>query len=73
MVSLSTASAPSLDELEDIIFSARYGELEELQDFHKKYGPEALAGAQDERGNTCLHMAAANGHQGPHFTLVKID
>ena len=61
---MTSAAAPSQEELEDIILSARYGELEEIQEFVKRYGNDSIASARDERGNTCLHMAAANGHAG---------
>jgi hypothetical protein len=65
MVSVSISQAqPSIDELEDIILSARYGEIEEIQQFVQKFGAETLAAARDDRGNGCLHMAAANGHKG---------
>lgn len=60
----SAHAQPSQDELEDIILSARYGELEEIQEFVKKFGVSPLAESRDERGNGCLHMAAANGHKG---------
>lgn len=61
----STGNAqPTQDELEDIILSARYGELEEIQEFVKKFGIAPLAESRDDRGNGCLHMAAANGHKG---------
>lgn len=62
--SATRRAQPSQDELEDIILSARYGELEEIQDFVQKFGIAALADSRDERGNGCLHMAAANGHKG---------
>lgn len=56
--------APSIEELEEIILCARYGELEEIEQFVAKHGIAAVADAVDERGNGCLHMAAANGHNG---------
>lgn len=55
---------PTADELDDIILSARYGELDEIEQFVAKYGINSVADAVDERGNGCLHMAAANGHIG---------
>lgn len=66
----SGLATPSQDELEDIILSARYGELEEIQEFVKKFGITALAESRDERGNGCLHMAAANGHKGRFTSYV---
>ena len=63
MVSLpAQLTPPSEDDLEDIILSARYGELNELKQFIIEFGIDALADAKDGRGNGCLHMAAANGH-----------
>lgn len=69
MVSLPSNDAtssmpPSAALLEDIILSARYGELEEVESFLSSFGIQPLADARDERGNGCLHMAAANGHNG---------
>ncbi|CAH7668063.1 hypothetical protein BY996DRAFT_6411055 [Phakopsora pachyrhizi] len=58
----ANAAKPSPEELEDLILSARYGELNELQEFVKTYGPLALGSHFDENGNGCLHMAAANGN-----------
>lgn len=60
----SKNAQPTQDELEDIILSARYGELEEIQEFVKKFGIQPLSQTRDDRGNGCLHMAAANGHKG---------
>lgn len=55
---------PSEEELEDIILSARYGELDEIEQFVANFGIQHLVDARDDRGNGCLHMAAANGHNG---------
>lgn len=65
----SKKAQPTQDELEDIILSARYGELEEIQEFVKKFGIEPLSQTRDDRGNGCLHMAAANGHKGAHMPI----
>lgn len=56
---------PSANEQEELLLSARFGELDEVKAFEDKYGAVALANARDESGNTILHMACANGHQGP--------
>jgi ankyrin repeat protein len=60
-------SQPTADTIDDILYCARYGELEELTnaDF-----PAAFFPAADETGNTALHMACANGHLSK-FTLPK--
>ncbi len=52
------------DAKEDILLACRYGELEDVQAFVKKYGEGSLSEITDENGNTVLHMAAANGHAG---------
>ncbi|WVR08004.1 hypothetical protein IAU60_005048 [Kwoniella sp. DSM 27419] len=54
--------APTTEEVEDILLSARYGELDEIKDFVNKYGEGPLETARDERGNTVLHMCCGNGH-----------
>lgn len=56
------AAVPTDDEKEDVLFSCRYGELEEVQDFVSKFGSEILASIQDDNGNNVLHMASGNGH-----------
>ena len=71
--STQTSATPSRDELEDIILSARYGELEEIQEFVKKYGIASIAEHVDERGNGCLHMAAANGHNGQSALIAGLS
>ncbi|RHZ81081.1 hypothetical protein Glove_123g42 [Diversispora epigaea] len=47
--------------IDDIVESARYGELEELQSIINS-NPITLLFAKDKYGNTPLHMASANGH-----------
>lgn len=54
---------PSVEELDDLILSCRYGDLEDVQDFVNRFGPDALDDYADENGNSCLHMASANGHE----------
>lgn len=52
----------SAEEIENVLDACRYGDLDDVHAFLSAHGPAALAGARDERGNTPLHMAAANGH-----------
>ncbi|KAL1925596.1 uncharacterized protein VTP21DRAFT_479 [Calcarisporiella thermophila] len=47
--------------IEDIIWAARYGELEDVKACVAEHGAD-LAKAQGPSGNTPLHMASANGH-----------
>jgi hypothetical protein len=56
--------APTPDELEDLVLSARFGDLEDVQAFADAHGWEAAAAARDDRGNSALHMACGNGHVG---------
>lgn len=49
------------EDREDFVLCARYGELEELNAYLEKGMNIA---AKDGHGNTALHMAAGNGHQG---------
>ncbi|WWD20353.1 hypothetical protein CI109_104829 [Kwoniella shandongensis] len=55
-------TTPTAEEVEDILLSARYGEVDEIKSFVEKYGAEPLISARDERGNTVLHMCCGNGH-----------
>ena len=57
-------ATPTADDVEDLLLACRYGDLEDVQQFVDKFGPEPLSDARDERGNTVLHMAAGNGHTG---------
>lgn len=57
-------AAPTNDDFEDLLLSCRYGDLDDVRAFVDKFGPEAVASARDENGNTVLHMTCANGHEG---------
>lgn len=72
----------SVDDKEDLLLSCRYGELDQVQHFVATYGAHSLPDVTDDNGNTALHMACANGHEGepsplphsnrqehPHFQL----
>jgi ankyrin repeat protein len=63
-MALDQHRAPTEEEAEDAILSARFGDLDELRTFVDAFGADALANARDGRGNSALHMAAANGHVG---------
>ncbi|KAI0669563.1 cytoplasmic protein [Trametes maxima] len=54
--------APTSEDIEELLLSSRYGDVEDIQQFVNKFGPEALATARDDNGNTVLHMVSANGH-----------
>ncbi|KAJ3004838.1 hypothetical protein NUW54_g4619 [Trametes sanguinea] len=55
-------STPTQEDLEELLLSCRYGDLEDIQQFVDKFGPDPLATARDDNGNTALHMVAGNGH-----------
>ncbi|KAF8633284.1 hypothetical protein AX17_004459 [Amanita inopinata Kibby_2008] len=54
--------APSDDDKDELMLSCRYGDIDDICDFIKKYGQESLASVRDENGNCVLHMVAGNGH-----------
>ena len=68
------ASSFSLDEcFQEFVLCARYGELQDAQEIiqyvleQQNVAPAELSllvNGHDAAGNTALHMAAANGHQG---------
>lgn len=79
--------APTLseDEIDDLLYYARTGDLEEFATLRdelckrENLGPEAFVElirvAKDEHsGNGVLHMAAANGHDGKLYisTIVLL-
>jgi uncharacterized protein len=53
------------EQQQELLACARYGELQELQEWHQQQNKHSLAEmslTQDTQGNTLLHYAAANGH-----------
>ena len=55
---------PSGEDKEELLLSCRYGDLDEVQEFIKKYGSGSLSDIRDANGNTILHMVSGNGHIG---------
>ena len=53
---------PSPDDIEDLLLSCRYGDLDDVNSFIDRFGTAPLGDARDENGNTILHMASANNH-----------
>lgn len=65
---------PTKDELDELLLCARYGDDSDLADikaFVDKYGESWLSEVKDDRGNTCLHVAGANGHEGEAFNFQR--
>lgn len=67
-MSPASYATPTTEDVEEVLLACRYGEpvtdLEEVMEFVRKFGSEALAAARDHRGNTVLHMSGGNGHPG---------
>lgn len=57
-------ATPTPDDLEELLLSARYGDVDDIQHFVDNFGPDALATTLDDNGNSVLHMVAGNGHTG---------
>ncbi|KAI1782749.1 ankyrin [Ganoderma leucocontextum] len=55
-------ATPTIDDIEELLLSARYGDADDIQQFVAKFGSDALATARDDNGNSVLHMVAGNGH-----------
>jgi uncharacterized protein len=71
--------APKLteDEIDDLVYLARAGEGEELEQFisslaerENASASEVIQAAKDEGRSTCLHMAAGNGHLGGYISIL---
>ncbi|KAH7908412.1 ankyrin repeat-containing domain protein [Hygrophoropsis aurantiaca] len=60
---MPTHPSPSAEEAENLLFSCRYGELNEIRQFVEKFGSDIIPTIQDENGNTVLHMICGNGHE----------
>jgi len=56
--------SPTPEEIEDVLLSCRYGDLEDVQAFVEQFGDEPLKTARDDRGNNVIHMCCGNGHTG---------
>lgn len=56
--------SPTEDDRDELLLSCRYGDLEDIQQFVKQFGQDAVAQVTDDNGSTVLHMAAGNGHEG---------
>ncbi|KAF8256730.1 hypothetical protein EI94DRAFT_1763305 [Lactarius quietus] len=61
-------NTPAHEDTDDLLLSCRYGDLDDLKSFLQRFGPDSVADARDENGNTVLHMASANGHIGGFAT-----
>lgn len=60
-------TTPTEFDISEVLACARYGDegdLDDIKTFVAKFGPQALADAKDDSGNTALHMAGGNGHLG---------
>lgn len=68
----ATFPSPSEEDLEEVLLSCRFGELAEVESYILDFGIDSLAQARDNSGNTCLHMAAGNGHLGVYTRLVPL-
>ncbi|KAG9066924.1 hypothetical protein KI688_012836 [Linnemannia hyalina] len=72
---MANLSVQDSEHLEELIESARYGELEEIQAVVQTSGPEkakVLLSHKGDYGKTPLHMAAANGHLDVVEYLISI-
>lgn len=61
---MTATTTPTPEQIEDLLLSCRYGELEEVKVFVERFGAEAVVKARDDRGNTAVHMCCGNGHVG---------
>lgn len=61
---MPSTTSPTDEDREDILFSCRYGDFEDVQAFLSKFSADAMASVRDENENCVLHMVCANGHDG---------
>lgn len=62
-----------MNEFEEFLTCARYGELDNLQLFYNSYNDsfdKFLLYRDPSSLNTSLHMAAANDHLGNHIEFI---
>ncbi|KZT05432.1 cytoplasmic protein [Laetiporus sulphureus 93-53] len=55
-------STPTSEDIEELLLSCRYGDLDDIRQFIDGFGADPVNDARDENGNTVLHMVCANGH-----------
>ena len=65
------SSQPTNEDLEELLLSCRYGELDEVTEFVALFGKEHLFTVRDSNGNTVLHMTCGNGHAGQFMRNTK--
>lgn len=70
---MTTSPVPSDEEQNELLLSCRYGDLDNTQEFVKKFGPSSLADLRDNNGNTVLHMICGNGHLGECQIAHSLD
>lgn len=77
---ISPKMAPKLseEEIDDLIYFSRAGELADLEETLKSLSEregasigEIITAAKDEGKSTCLHMAAGNGHLGKFLPYLR--
>ncbi len=61
---LMSLATPTDEEKEDVLLACRYGDVEDIEQFVTRFGPDPLNQTRDERGSSVLHMVCANGHKG---------
>lgn len=60
----------SIDQVcDEMLECARYGELDDLRTLVEQHGQEYLTIARTDSGNSLMHYAAANGHEGELLPL----
>ncbi|KAI0685584.1 cytoplasmic protein [Cytidiella melzeri] len=64
-------AVPTDEEIEDVLLSCRYGDIDDIEQFVAKYGSDSLNDIRDDRGNSVLHMVCANGHTDALDYLLK--
>lgn len=71
---MSRTALASDEEKEELFLSCRYGDLDDIQQFVKKFGTGPLSDVRDENKNSVLHMVCGNGHAGEHrFFILHIE
>jgi len=65
-------AVPTDEEKDNVFLASRYGDVEDIEQFVIKFGPDPLNDIRDDRGNSVLHMVCANGHIDALDYLLKI-
>jgi ankyrin repeat protein len=68
---VAMSTKPTEEQVEELLLSCRYGDLEDVKAFVEQFGVDPVQQARDDRGNNVLHMCCGNGHAGEYGKVIR--